>query len=125
MDKNRRSVSKMADTSKNRNRNPEGYSTLPVRYFAQCLGVSAATANNFKKCAQASGWISVKRQIASLYDSADNQICKDAYCVFLHAESGITPILQIKKKYLKIVECDLIKSNIVCGKKRFKNGEKM
>ncbi len=124
VDKNRRSVSKMADTRKSRNRNPKGYSTLPVRYFAKCLGVSASTANNYKKLAERSRFISVKRQITNFTNSGDVKITKDLLPVLMHDEDAIGR-LRIGRKYLKFVDCDLIKLNIICGRKCFRNGEKM
>ena len=126
MDKNRRSVSQMADTSKSRNQPQKGFSTLPIRYFAKCMEVSSTTANNFKKLAKSSGYISVKRQINKLTDSGDKPFSKEILVFFKTvADSEACGRLRTGKKYLKIVDSDLIRSNIVCSKKSFKNGEKM
>lgn len=40
---------------------PKNYYDLPVRYFAECLGVSVTTAENLKKEALKYGFISVKK----------------------------------------------------------------
>ena len=125
IDRNGRSVSKMDDTSTNRNPSKKGYVTLPIRYFAKCLGVSVSSANNFKKLAESSGWIKVKPQIAKLLAHGDKPITKDGYEVFAYAEGKIVGRLRRGTKYLKIVEADLIKSSVICSKKRFKNGEKL
>lgn len=125
IDKNRRPVSKMADTRKSRNRNLKGYIELPIRYFATCLGVSVSTANNFKISARNSGMVSVKRQIVTITDFEGKCLQKNVSSVFFKSDKGFAGRLRIGKKYLKCVESDLIKSNIVCTKKCFKNGEKL
>jgi hypothetical protein len=115
----------MADTSKNRNRSPKGYSTLPIRYFAKCLGISESSANNYKKLAQSSGWIIVKRQITIIKDLKGKPLNKD---LLFFAKSVINEDagkLRVGSKFLKKVDCDLIKSNVICARKCFKNGEKI
>lgn len=94
---------------------PKNYYDLPVRYFAECLGVSVTTAENLKKEAQKFGFITVRKNWFYLEDVKGNKISTEALKYFGH-----------NKKYfinsargILIKGSDLIKINIHL-KRKFK-----
>lgn len=124
-DRKRRAVSKMGDTITTRNSNRKGYSTLPVRYLARCLGVSASCANNYKMLAKKNGWLTVKRNVTSIKDNSDKPIACDVFDVFVSNDELNKGRFRRGLKHLKVVDSDLIRSNVICTTKRFKRGEKL
>lgn len=124
MDRKRRSVFKMGNTSKNRNSYSNGFKTLPVRYLAKCLDVSNTTANNYKKMAIESNFLTVKSQVNIVTDNMGQKLTKELISAFKYEEKSITGRLRVGKKYLKFVEPDLIKSEIIFKRKVYKHKEK-
>jgi len=119
-DKERRSVSKMGDASSNRYCYPKGFYDLPIRYLAKVLNLSDTTANNIKKNALKDNYIILKKQINIMTDVNGTKIKKEN---FIHLKK-MYPVqsgrLRIGKKYLKIVDADLMKPEIITKRKLYK-----
>ena len=124
-DKKRRSVFIMGNTSTNRNFYPKDFKTLPIRYFAKCLNVSIATANNYKKMAMNINLLTVKSQVLNYTSEDGTKLPKELICIFQHEDKNITGRLRVGKKYLKRVEADLIKSDLKLKRKVYKYMEKI
>ena len=120
MDRKRRSVFKMGNTSTNRNSYSNSFKTLPIRYLAKCLDVCNATANNYKKMAVEANFLTVKNQVNIITDVNGVKLSKELITVFKHEEKSVTGRLRLGKKYLKFVEADLIKSDIILKRKVYK-----
>jgi hypothetical protein len=120
MDRKRRSVFKMGNTSTNRNSYSYSFKTMPIRYLAKCLDVSNATANNYKKMAIEANFLTIKSQVNIITDDNGVKLSKELITVFKHEEKSITGRLRLGKKYLKFVEADLIKSDIILKRKVYK-----
>ncbi|MBC5835057.1 hypothetical protein G6N05_11970 [Flavobacterium sp. F372] len=120
-DKKRRSVSIMEDTSMNRNFYLKDFKTLPIRYLAKCLGVSISTANNYKKNGIQANLLTVKRQVITMTDKEGVKLSKDLISTFKYEDKNITGRLRTGKKYLKRVESDLIKTEIIFKRKVYKH----
>ncbi|MFV0541364.1 MAG: hypothetical protein ACK5MZ_09035 [Aestuariibaculum sp.] len=127
----RRSVSNKtnSDTSKNRNASPKGFYPMPNLYLAKCLGVSKTTAYKFKKEAIKYGYIIRKKQKSFIY-TGDNKLRKDAmemyaFSLCLDDMEDKARRLRKGKKYLKIIESDLVKTDsIILKTKRLTYDEK-
>lgn len=124
LDKKRRPVSKMGDASTSRNFCSKGYYTLPIRYLSKCLGVSDATANNYKQKAVKAGLIEVKKQVVIQTDVEGNKLSKDKILVYKEVDASNSGRLRIGSKYLKMVEADQIKPYILLKRKRYDFDEK-
>lgn len=120
MDKKRRPVSLMGDTTTSRRLYSERFYTLPIRYLSKIMDVSITAANNYKKLAIKAGLIEVKKQITTLTDDKGEKLLKDKISVFIQVEDSNYGRLRLGTKYLKIVDSDLMKSHIVMKRKRFK-----
>lgn len=87
---------------------PKNYYDLPVRYFAECLGVSATTAENLKKEALKFGFITVKKNHFYMEDFKGNKI-----------STAFMEYFDVNKKYfiksakgILVKGSDLIKINV-------------
>lgn len=120
MDKKRRPVSLMDDTTMSRNFYPKGFYSLPVRYLSKCIDISPSTANNYKQQALKGGFIEVKKQLITLIDNKGRKLSKDKISVYKQIEHTNCGRLRLGTKYLKIVDSDLIKSLLIMKRKRFK-----
>lgn len=63
---------------------PKKYYDLPVRYFAECLGLSVTTAENLKKEALKFGFITVKKNCFYLEDFEGNKVSTEVLKYFGH-----------------------------------------
>jgi hypothetical protein len=120
----RRSGSKMDDSNTSRKKCPKGFSTLPVRYFATCMKITPSSANKYKRAAIEAGYILAKRQITTIKDEVDKKLEWQKGIVFAKVNSEIAGRLRQGKKYLKIVDADLLKSYVQAKSKRYKYDEK-
>jgi hypothetical protein len=126
----RRSVSnKTNDASKNRHAFSKKFYPMPNLYLAKCLGVSKTTAFKFKKEAIKHGYIIRKKQKGFIY-SGENRLRKEAMEMYafglcLDDMEDKARRLRKGKKYLKIIESDLISTDsIVLKTKRLTYDEK-
>jgi hypothetical protein len=119
-DRKKWSASIMGDANMSHHFYQKGFYTMPLNYLAKCLGVSMSTANNFKKIAEQGKFLFVKSQIRILTDGNDNKITKDNYQVFKTCDEENAGRIRKGRKYLKIVEPDLIQSQITSRRKRLK-----
>jgi len=122
--KNRRSVSNLEDTSMNRNFFNKGFYEMPLSYLAKSLGVSNTTANNYKQCAKESGYLTVKGQRRTLVDSKGRSLTIEHLSCIMATYPEKAGRLRIYKNSIKIIEADIIKSEIVFKRKRYKHREK-
>lgn len=118
MEKKGWSVFKMGYAKTNHLIFPKGFHSMPISYIAKCLEVSQSTANNFKKAAEKSGYIDVKRQITTLTDDKGEKISKDLLYLIRKTNPQFGKRLRVGKKYLKLVESDLIKPEVKLKRKR-------
>jgi hypothetical protein len=119
MDRKRRPVSNMGDATTSRNFYPKGFKTLPIRYLSKCLNVSETTANNYKQKAANAGLLEIKKQITTQIDENGQKLSKDKILVYQQVEDENSGRFRIGRKYLKLVEADLIKSHIIIKSKRY------
>ncbi len=109
-----------SDASKNRYAYPKGFYPLPNLYLAKCLKISKASAHKYKMEAIKYGFISRKKQISCIY-SGKNKLMKEAKNAYAKGslDEDFARRLRAGKKYLKIIDSDAIKSEIVLKSKRF------
>lgn len=115
----KRSVSKMADTSTSRSKSSKGFQPIPLKRLAKSLKVSSSTANNYKMKAKEAGFIDTKRQVTTLTDINGGKILKENLSVCKYVLGNVAGRLRTGTKFLKIVEADLIRSNMKFKKKCF------
>lgn len=115
----KRSVSKMADTSTSRSKSSKGFQPIPLKRLAKSLKVSSSTANNYKNKAKEAGFIETKRQVTTLTDTNEGKILKENLYVCKYVLGNVAGRLRSGTKFLKIVEADLIRSNMKFKKKCF------
>lgn len=118
------SGSKMGDSSMSHSKCPKGFYTLPIRYFAICMGISNSTANNYKQAAVKSKYVVTKRNVITMKDDDGNKIGIDKLIAFSYVDDITFGRIRKGMKYLKKVESDYIRSSIYMTSKRRKNGEK-
>ncbi|MBV7440472.1 hypothetical protein KRX57_03495 [Weeksellaceae bacterium TAE3-ERU29] len=101
------------NASKSRYAFPKNFYPLPVLYLAKCLGVSKTTAHKYKLLAIEHGYIERKKQINTIYYGKEKLRKEEliAYASVLEEETSRR--LRKGEIYLKIVDSDLIKSNII------------
>ena len=123
-ERKRRSVSQMAYTSKSRYSQPRGYSTLPIQYLAKSLSITSSTANNYKRKAVKSGYLTVKKRTEIMLDDKGNKISRDSFVVFAKNDPTIVGRLRRGRKYLKQVAPDLLCPNVIIKRKSYKSQKK-
>ncbi|CAM1343214.1 hypothetical protein [Tenacibaculum aestuarii] len=114
----RKSVSKKGHTRLRSYKRNKGYYSLPCLYLAKCIGVSKKTAYTYKQLAKAYGYIEIRKNI--------NPLEIDGVKLTNDHKNSLQMIMDINlnrvrkgKKYLRYVEADLIKSNIIIKSKKY------
>lgn len=118
-DKHKRSAYNMRYAKSNRFY-PRGFYPVSLAYIAASLGVSIATARRYKKKAQMACLITVKRQIVPVEDWQGNYVSVERYNEIKALDPETAKRLRKGEKYLKIVEADIIKPEILLKKKHLK-----
>ena len=115
----KQSVANMERANTNCKTYPKGFYTISCNYLAKCLGVSKTTAYNFKKEAHKVGFITKKKNTVFITDDNGERYNNSHYHTYkLYRGKSNAGRIRRGRKYLKIVEADLIKSNIHLKKKR-------
>lgn len=115
--KNKRSVQNMKCAKTNRSNYPKGFTPLSISYIAAFYNISPSTANNYKKIAQNANLITVKRNLVYILDENENRLGKEHYEYYKMCVPSLSGRVRRGTKFLKVVESDLIKSNIIMGRK--------
>ena len=92
---------------------------MPISYLAKYLGVSNSTANKFKKCAIKTGSIEVKRSHPIIFING-KKLGIEHLQFYKSTFPKIAGRLRTDGKYLRIVEADIMKSEIITKRKRYK-----
>lgn len=98
---------------------PKDFYPVSLSYIASRINVSKSTANNYKSIAKSYGFIESKRNLIYLVDSKGAPITIEGYYILKKNLGDFGDRLRRGKKYLKVVDADLIKSNIWMKKCRY------
>lgn len=123
IDKKNQSESILADSNMNWHFYTKDFREMPISYLAKCLGVSNSTANNFKKSALQLKLISVKKNHPFIIHNGQ-RLSIEHLKYYKSAFPNIAGRIRTNGKYLRIVESDLIKSEVLIKRKRYKYYEK-
>lgn len=116
----KQSVAKKERTNTNCRTSSKDYYDISCGYLAECLKVSKTTAYNFKLAAIKLGLIEKKKNLVFMTDCIGKPITIEHFDAIKHTFKDNPLVRRIRKgkKYIKMVEADLIKSNIHLKKKR-------
>ncbi|KGL61916.1 hypothetical protein [Polaribacter sp. Hel1_85] len=115
----KQSVANMERATTNCKTYPKGFYTISCNYLAECLGVSKKTAYNYKNEAHKIGFITKKKNLVFITNDKGERLTNAHFHSYkFYKGRSIARRIRRGKKYLKIVEADLIKSNIHLKKKR-------
>jgi hypothetical protein len=123
-DKKNQSVSNLDDSSMSWHFYSKGFHAMPTSYIAKCLDLSNSTANNYKKCAISTGKLQVKKHLRPIIDSLGKKLGKEHLNSYKATFPNMAGRVRTDGKYLKIVDSDLMKSEIKTKRKRYKHNEK-
>lgn len=116
----KQSVAKMERANTNCRISFKDYYDMSSGYLAKCLKVSKTTAFNFKLIAIKLGLIEKKKNLVFMTDCKGKPLTIEHFDAIKYTfkDNPFSRRIRKGKKYLKIVEADLIKSNVHLKKKR-------
>ena len=99
----------------------DGFYPMANSYLAECIGVSIATAYRYKKTAEEVGYIDTKENHSIMTTKKGDYINPSDFAVLQKGwlNDGYPNIIRKGKKCIKIVEADLIRTNIKFKKKDY------
>ncbi|MGV0832835.1 hypothetical protein ACTS9D_11550 [Empedobacter brevis] len=120
LDKIERSESKMVDSNLNRSSYSKKMYPLPISYIAKSINVSKSTANNYLRIAEKKGFLKIKKRTSFLIDDNGNKIPSSNMNLIQGVNPKLFGRLRVKDGFIKVVDSNLIDSNLIGKRKRFK-----
>lgn len=104
------------------NRGQKGFYSMPISYLAKCLNVSKSTACRYMRKAHKTGNIDIQSNLQFLETDSGKRITNEKYSLLVSecAKNDLPNKYRKGKLYIKQVEANLIRSNILLKRKKLK-----